>query len=354
MTSKIIPNVHAQWHPLKVIMVGKSFAPDYYEPIRDSRVRDNLQIIAKQTEEDYANFIRVIEQYGAKVIRTDPGYRNIEVDISNNIDFQCVPLTPMNPRNSAMVIGNKILITEKGCAAYENAIYQNIELQHIINPWSKHTNPDLGTWELDIYHQFHAPYVTRVGNRLFVDIKDYAWLPDYFIKNLPNYDIVTVDIGGHNDGSFSPIVPGKLLSVAGESHYARTFPGWEVMFIKGQWWQGLSQWDKLKNKNNGKWFIADDNGIDVNDRLIEFIDTWLNNWLGYVEETVFDVNCLVLDRHHICFSSYHKEVWDFCKKNNIEPILTPFRHRYFWDGGLHCITLDIVRDGDMFDFETCV
>ena len=21
-----------------------------------------------------------------------------------------------------------------------------------------------------------------------------------------------------------------------------------------------------------------------------------------------------------------------------------FRHRFFWDGGLHCVTLDLVRD----------
>ncbi len=29
----------------------------------------------------------------------------------------------------------------------------------------------------------------------------------------------------------------------------------------------------------------------------------------------------------------------------MEPVYIPWRHRYFWDGGLHCITLDLVREG---------
>ena len=34
------------------------------------------------------------------------------------------------------------------------------------------------------------------------------------------------------------------------------------------------------------------------------------------------------------------------KKHNIEPIIVPLRHRYFWDGGLHCSSCDIHRIGD--------
>jgi len=28
----------------------------------------------------------------------------------------------------------------------------------------------------------------------------------------------------------------------------------------------------------------------------------------------------------------------------------PLRHRYFWDGGLHCCSLDLVREGDREDY----
>jgi len=29
------------------------------------------------------------------------------------------------------------------------------------------------------------------------------------------------------------------------------------------------------------------------------------------------------------------------------PVLIPFRHRWFWDSGLHCLTVDTVREGGM-------
>jgi hypothetical protein len=351
---KIKPNVHAQWHPLKCMVVGKSFDPEYYDPIRDSRVRDGLQLIAEQTEQDFQNLISVLQSFSVDVLRVDPGYRNIELDICNNIDFACVPMSPMMPRNDAIVIGDRLLMTAKGNAGYNAVWYQNIMAEHLINPWSLHTNPDLGSWQLPQHQQFHAPYVTRVGNRLWVDGHDYHWLPDYFRQNLPDYDVIQVNIGGHNDGCFSPVIPGKILSIMGETHYKHTFPGWEVFFPPPEKRKDINGWSEMKYKTQGRWFIDNDTGVDVNDRMIEFVDTWLNQWVGYVEETMFDVNCLVLDRNHVCFTAHNPDLWDWCAKNSITPILVPFRHRFFWDGGLHCMTLDLVRDGDAFDFANCL
>ena len=40
----------------------------------------------------------------------------------------------------------------------------------------------------------------------------------------------------------------------------------------------------------------------------------------------------------------------FLKKHKMEPIHVPWRHRFFWDGGLHCITLDLNREGVQQDY----
>ena len=48
--------------------------------------------------------------------------------------------------------------------------------------------------------------------------------------------------------------------------------------------------------------------------------------------------------------NYHKDVHDKLKQHGIEPIYCRFRHRNFWDGGLHCLTLDTVREGGMQDY----
>jgi glycine amidinotransferase len=67
--------------------------------------------------------------------------------------------------------------------------------------------------------------------------------------------------------------------------------------------------------------------------------------MGYVEETVFDVNMLQIDEHTVLVNNYNQDMFDFFKTKNIEPIVTPFRHRFFWDGGIHCITADLYRQG---------
>lgn len=342
MNNRYKPNVWAQWDPLKVLAVGCSYNPEYYEPIQNSQVRDSLQKIAIETEEDYQQLIRTVKDFGVTVVRPEIGYRNIEIDVSkiHGGSFTAIPKPPMTPRDNAMVLGNQLLITSNTCDEYNSMFYKFLDHSTIINPWAKTKNT--GAFLLEQRQQFFAPCMTRIGNRIFVDNVDHPWLVPYIKQNFPKFDVVEVAVGGHNDGVFSPVAPGCILSVAGYNIYRNTFPGWEVCFLPNQSWNLVQGWNELKHKNDGKWWIP---GQNINDDLTEFVETWLQSWLGYVEESVFDVNCLVIDRHHVIFSNYNEQVWDFCRKHEIEAIESPFRHRFFWDGGLHCITLDLVRDG---------
>ena len=43
--------------------------------------------------------------------------------------------------------------------------------------------------------------------------------------------------------------------------------------------------------------------------------------------------------------NYQKDVHDKLTQHNIQPIYCRFRHRHFWDGGLHCLTVDTNREG---------
>ena len=49
-------------------------------------------------------------------------------------------------------------------------------------------------------------------------------------------------------------------------------------------------------------------------------------------------------------NNYNKKVFDFLKKHKIEPIICQQRHRWFWDGGVHCLTQDIYREGEQEDY----
>ena len=63
------------------------------------------------------------------------------------------------------------------------------------------------------------------------------------------------------------------------------------------------------------------------------------------DETFFEVNMLSLDEKNILTLNYQKEIHDKLKSVGVNPIYTKFRHKRFWDSGLHCLTLDTYREG---------
>jgi N-dimethylarginine dimethylaminohydrolase len=97
----------------------------------------------------------------------------------------------------------------------------------------------------------------------------------------------------------------------------------------------------MKDKVNGSWWLA---GEEHNDEFIRFVESNLRPWTGYIAESVFDVNVLALDANTICVSNVTPIVKEKLRQHNIECIVVPWRHRFFVDGGLHCITLDLYRD----------
>ena len=83
------------------------------------------------------------------------------------------------------------------------------------------------------------------------------------------------------------------------------------------------------------------------DDFYDYVNEWMDDWVGYVEETVFDVNMLVINESNVIVNNYNEKAFDAFERHGITPHIINFRHRYFWDGGLHCITLDLEREGSM-------
>ena len=50
-------SVHAPWDKLKVCLVGRSYPPEFYNNIKNPAVREPLQRVARETEEDYQTLI---------------------------------------------------------------------------------------------------------------------------------------------------------------------------------------------------------------------------------------------------------------------------------------------------------
>ena len=334
-------NIWNKWDPLKVVVLGDTYQPEFYDGIKDNNVKDVLLRICEETLEDLEYYEKVLKDFGCKVLRPkiDPND-----NIMNYVDHKGrlsgahggVPKPPLFPRDQQFVAGNKLVYTERG--TFPTKIFDDYNLTDIMDV-SKHTKVSF------------APNYTVVGRDVFIDRLDHPISIEFenLLKSMyKDVRLNYLSIGGHNDGCFHTIKPGAILSLYDIQKYDKTFPHWDVCYLEGQSWSKVAGFMKMKRNVRGKWWVP---GEEDNIEFTMFVENWLDNWVGYVEETVFDVNVLVLDEHHVCVSNPNNEqVNAFLKKHKMEAIHIPWRHRYFHDGGLHCLTLDLYREGQMVDY----
>ena len=83
-------------------------------------------------------------------------------------------------------------------------------------------------------------------------------------------------------------------------------------------YEGYHSWENVKNATHGKYWMP---GIEHDDMLRRFIDDWLGKWVGYAEETIFEVNMLSVNENTILSMNYQKEVNDKLKQHGIEPYI---------------------------------
>jgi len=409
-------SVYQHWDPLKVCIVGRSYGPEFYKFIENSRVRKVLERIAIETEEDYQKLITLLGKFGVEVLRPEVTDNHKDFLLLNG----SVMPPPMTPRDYSIMLGNNFFFKTHNLDSNNLQVYwKNMrgsnwpesgpttmaeydqldefvkkELEGQFNNWygtglkrllnleerssalvPTTDNERLKDFSIDqlvwgsvlnriaqtnsvyqgmvppCFHQFNSACNTRVGKDIYVGTahhgQDLTDSIQSFQKYLPEYRWHPVDTGGHSDGTYCPVKPGLIVSLQDVPTYKDSFPGWEVVYLPGQSWTKVGKFLDLKRKNKGKWWVP---GEELNDDFTYFVESWLSHWVGYVEETVFDVNMLVIDQHNVVCNNYNKLVFDALARHGVTPHVVNFRHRYFWDGGLHCITSDIHRTGAMQDY----
>ena len=400
-------NVWNKWDPLRTVLLGDCFSSDFFRDIKNPRIQSALCQIADETQEDLEYFETVLKNFGCEVLRP---VMNKNESIMDYIDpksgeLQNIPTPPLNPRDQQAVLGNELFYCDyfRNIKPKQKVGFPFKEILDKYNPdsvalhgpltpeswqgygagesdWPTYDEylerfvegkefsdiENLHTKIFDIWQnecQFmniekfpvHAPQITGVGRDIYYDM--YAWREmddrvkqwywDKFENHFSKFRHNKVNIGGHNDGAFATLRPGLIITIGFVQDYTETFPGWEIFLVENQSWNRVDGWLQHKNKVQGKWWVP---GQEGNDEFTNFVETWLQDWVGYVEETVFDVNCLVLDENTVCVNRMEPKVVDFFNRKKIDVIHVPWRHRYFWDGGLHCITLDLHREGSQQDF----
>ena len=326
---------YATFDPLKHCWLGSGFKTEWFSDLdiyKNDRIMDPLKRIAEETEEDYQTLDKILKDAGVQT------YRSF-LDIDKVGSLKNIFRPPVCPRDHFAVIGEKLYACSGGTEGYSNVLKQidrkNLVVDKIEGVVSTAAICRVGKdiwWDLEV--EGGAP------NRDVVEKYKNLWTQEGFRVHLSNR-------GYHTDATFLVAKPGCIVSLCDVQDYKTEFPGWDVLYLPDQHWHALSPFKQMKDKVGGQWWLK---GEEHNDQLIQFVNTWLDDWVGYVEETVFDINMLSIDQNTIICNNHNKDVFAHFKKHKVEPIIFNFRHRYFWDGGVHCITQDLYREGTQEDY----
>lgn len=331
------PQAYTEFQPLEEVLIGRNFDSkivDDFDAL--PKVKSLLKRLFDETEEDYTHLVKVCETYGAKVIRPD-------YDYSKMTNFSYPSLA--QPRDCTIVLDDKIVI------GLGNMDYVKSMVKCLKNYKSHFL---LERIKLD---KLLCPSIVRLGKDILADVggkavdeKHWKYLKEYFTKfNFKHNKLITDEVVPmtqqlHGDSIFAILKPGLILTEAKSHLYSDLYPNWDIIEVKRSRHK-IYDWNVGLKEKMMPYFYRFENKKYHQEAFYQYIEKWLTHWVGYSQETVWDINCLVLDEENVVFSQENKELFNKLEKYKINPIVSPFRHRWFWDGGIHCITVDIKRKG---------
>jgi hypothetical protein len=382
-------SVYQHWNPLKLCIVGKSYPPEFYSWIENRQTRAIFEKLAEETEEDYQKLIKLLNnKFGVQTVR--PQFPD---DINKlYIDGKWLQ-PPTAPRDYFIMIGNQFWVPKVPNGSHAWSVFYRQNKQSY---WPDYVRPEdfYKTWpqfademqskfenfqkfdqnhldaKLSLYtHIFedikaqgneivyteldfiNGCFVSRIGHDLMFATQtfhdDKKSLLDQVNQYFPNTRNRIVDAGGHGDAVYCPVTPGLIISLNDIPTYKDTFPDWEVVYLPDSNYAHIRDFEFSMKRNKGRWFFP---GFEKDPHMVEMVDHYFDEWVGEVHETVFDVNMLVVDEKNVIVSAHNDRVEQACARHGVEVHVSPFRHKYFWDAGIHCITNDLNRTGSPGSF----
>ena len=334
-----------------------TYPPDYYHWIQDRNTRQRFQTLAEETEQDYQALIALLHgRFGIRVLRPQ-----LPEDLSALKIHDHWVSPPVTPRDYFIMIHDELWVPQQPNSshaqrAYTNqteltwtefqqqdlaqhraklSCYQNV-IEHVLSQGNtvRHTDLDVVS----------GCFVSRIGQDLYFATQSYDEDQTQLLAKVnqlfPRTRNRIVNAGGHGDATYCPVTPGLIISLRDVPTYADTFPGWEVVYLPPSDYADTAEFRASMKHNRGRWNIP---GFESDPNLVHMVEHYFESWVGNASETVFDVNILVIDQKNIVVSSHNDQVEQACARHGIEVHVSPFRHRYFWDAGIHCITNDLNR-----------
>jgi glycine amidinotransferase len=345
---------YTEYDPLESVIVGDTYSPgDVDHLLGDNTAQFNR--ILEETKQDLDQLADFLKQGNVEVLR--PTLHRYDPVKMPEFDVQ-LPIAPVVPRDALMVIGNTIIQTY---TSYTDRYFDAVSYYSIFEPmfrqgyrWISQPPPmliNLNTehdWfvsdrtykdKLSDRVLWHTATMYRVGDAVIVNHEgpgSHTGL-EWCRRELPEYRFIN-NTGtrfrgfGHIDHGFIMIDDETVIHAGID---------WVPECLRNK--QLIDVSDCLPTLKLDRY--AQDYAQARNKMDVDWLDKYLENWRGYSQEVCFDLNVLVIDRHNIVFARHLPDLFAKLKTLQIECHVIPQRHYLFWEGGIHCSTLDIKRKG---------
>lgn len=343
-----IINSHNGWSKLEEVWLGDIYPDSWYATL-PNEIEDTFCKINEVTRQDLTEIQLKLEEFGVVVRR--PEYKKIENHLIDGTGILQKP--EITPRDFAAVIGNTLIFNRRSMMEKEDSNWN-----YLLDEYSPHAfyggrlesnfdvdngnnNNATGYW----HQNLNGANIVRYGDKIIWDTCDKEEITiakqQEVAELFPDFEWHFVNNGGHLDGCFQIVKPGLLLTSYYFDDYEKFFPGWKCITVSHPEFAAYPhKTPKPGFTSNNRWWMDDfAMPASFNKHIIQYAKEWVGNPM----ETFFEINSLMLDEHNICILGEKPKLFQALEQEGLTVHSLPFRARTFWDGGLHCLTVDIRR-----------
>lgn len=358
-------HTHTEWGRLKEVIVGRelefpernldlTFKAFYSSNIKHTQFENYKEYsidkkLIRERVEDLDNLAETLSKLGVSVKRPD---RVTTLQGFKTPYFQGIQSSASNVRDLTLTFRDMIIETPP---LIRGRYFENYNLHYIFkeyfyngSQWLKAPIPkmeddsfddedwdakrdfeniDINKWDLGI----DAAQYLKIGKDIFCNISTYNhYLGHKWMERIlgPDVNIHMIDsmVDNHMDGNILPLKPGVFL--VNES--TLTKPIQEYLPEKFRNWTFLNS--------------------DTGDKLEKNYDQYDTPFIQLASYRGMDMNVLSIDENTVLVNSDAENTIKVLEKNSFKVIPIQLRHCELFGGGIHCSTLDTVREDEFRDY----